>query len=261
MIVNLQTMVEMIVNGHNLHVEQAGPEDGLAVVLLHQGLGSVQSWQEQIPVLADAGFHVVAYDRWGYGDSDPRPALDLPKFTTDILDLSEMLQMLGISRVALVGHSDGGTIALYYAIKNQGQVSCLVTIAAHIYVEAKMEPGILQLKQAFDVDERFRKGMQLAHGEKFEVVFHNWFDGWHRIESLSWDMRPILSQISCPALVVQGTEDEHATPQHARDIAAGIAQAELWLIEGAHHMLLKEEANLFNPRLLQFLKRCGAGNP
>jgi pimeloyl-ACP methyl ester carboxylesterase len=246
----------MIVNEHNLNVEQAGPENGPAVVLLHQGLGSVRSWQEQMPILAKAGYHVVAYDRWGYGGSDSRPALDLPNFTTDINDLGSLLQMLGIRRAALVGHSDGGTIALYYAAQNPRQVICLVTIAAHIYVEPKMVPGILRVKQAFDSDERFRKGMQLAHGRKYEEVFHNWFDGWHRIESLRWDMRPILNQISCPVLVVQGDEDEHASPQHARDIADGIPGAELWLIQGAHHMLLNENASLFNKKMVRFLKRC-----
>jgi pimeloyl-ACP methyl ester carboxylesterase len=251
----------MIVNGHNLYLEQAGPENGPAVVLLHQGLGSVRGWQEQIPVLAQAGFRVMAYDRWGYGESDPRPALDLPNFASDLDDLGELLRKLGIRRLALVGHSDGGTIALYYAAQNPGQVSCLVTVAAHIYVEAKMEPGILEVKQAFEMDEHFRKGMQLAHGEKYEEVFHHWFDGWHRIESLSWDMRPVLSQIRCPALIVQGVEDEHASPQHAQDIAAGIPGAELWLIEGAHHMLPKENASTFNPRMVQFLRQCADDKP
>jgi pimeloyl-ACP methyl ester carboxylesterase len=249
----------MIVNGHNLHVEQTGPESGPAVVLLHQGLGSVRGWQEQIPVLAEVGFHVVAYDRWGYGGSDPRLTLDLPNFATDINDLSSLLQILEIDRAALVGHSDGGTIALYYAAQNPMQVNCLVTIAAHIYVEPKMELGILQVKQAFDSDEHFRKGLQLVHGEKYEAVFHNWFDGWHRIESLRWDMRPILNQISCSALVVQGDEDEHASPQHARVIADGIPGAELWLIQGAHHMLPKDNASIFNPKLLKFLDRCMTG--
>lgn len=246
----------MIIHGHNLHVEQDGPQDGPVVVLLHHGLGSVQAWQEQIPVLSEAGFHVVAYDRWGYGGSDSRPALDLPNFTTDISDLYSLLELLGIRQAALVGHSDGGTIALYFTTQYPDHVSCLVTVSAHIYVEPKMEPGILQVRQAFDTDEHFRKGMQLAHREKYQTVMRNWFDGWHRNESLDWDMRPILGRISCPVLVVQGEDDEHATPQHAKDIATGIPGAELWLIKGARHMLPKENASLFNPNLLRFLNQC-----
>ena len=55
----------MLVNGHDLYVERHGPEDGPAVLLLHHGLGSVRAWKEQIPVLVQAGYQVVAYDRSG----------------------------------------------------------------------------------------------------------------------------------------------------------------------------------------------------
>ena len=133
----------MLINGHNLNVERNGPENRPCVVLLHHGLGSVKAWRGQMSALVDAGYHVIAYDRWGYGGSDGRPGLDLPTFTTDIDDLHILLEQLGIRRAALVGHSDGGTIALYYAAQYPDEVTCLVTVAAHIYVEARMEPGIL----------------------------------------------------------------------------------------------------------------------
>jgi pimeloyl-ACP methyl ester carboxylesterase len=243
----------MLVNGHNLLVEQHGPQNGPVVVLLHHGLGSLMAWKEQIPVLVNAGWHVIAYDRWGYGGSDDRPALDLPDFASDLADLQAILAVTGTQQAALVGHSDGGTIALYFAVHYPKIVTCLVLVAAHIYVELKMEPSIIAIKQAFDHDERFRHGLHRAHGEKYPSTFRNWFDGWHRMDSLSWDMRPILSQIRCPTLVVQGKQDEHATPQHARDIAAAIPGAELWLLTGACHMLPQEHADQFNPRLLEFL--------
>jgi len=249
----------MIVNGHNLYVERNGPENGPAVVLLHHGLGSVRAWRGQIPVLVDAGYQVVAYDRWGYGASDDRPKLDLPTFTTDLEDLHEVLRQLGIQQTALVGHSDGGTIALYFAAQYPNLVSCLVTVAAHIYLEPKMEPAILGIRQSFETDERFRLGLEFAHGEKYNAVFHNWFDGWHRIELLTWDMRPVLDQIRCPTLIVQGEGDEHATPQHAKHIAEAISVADLWLLPGAGHMLPQENAGLFNPRLIQFLEVFTAG--
>ncbi len=247
--------VKLQVNGHCLNVEQAGEDSGPAVVLLHHGLGSTRAWRGQIPALAEGGFHVVAYDRWGYGGSDTRPALDLPGFTTDLDDLHALLQQLNIPKTALVGHSDGGTIALYFAARWPEMVSCLVTVAAHIYVEPRMEPGIWGIRQAFDGDERFRKGLRQAHGDKFQSVFENWFGGWYKPEFLSWDMRTVLKQIRCPTLVVQGEEDEHATSQHARDIAAWIPGSELWLVPGAQHMLPQENAAIFTPRLLQFLEQ------
>jgi pimeloyl-ACP methyl ester carboxylesterase len=248
----------LVINGHNLNIEQFGSGNGPTVMLLHHGLGSIKAWREQIPALVDAGYHVIAYDRWGYGESDARLGLDLPTFATDVSDLRKILAQLGVRQTTLVGHSDGGTIALYYAAAYPNQVTGMVSVAAHIYVEPKMEPGILGVQRAFESDEHFRTGLRYAHGAKYESVFHNWFDGWHRIESLSWDMRPIISRVKCPVLVVQGEEDEHATPQHAEDIAKAIPGAELWLIPNAGHMVPQEAANVFNPRLLQFLKQSEA---
>jgi pimeloyl-ACP methyl ester carboxylesterase len=241
------------VNGHNLNVKISGPEKGRAVVLLHHGLGSVRAWRKQVPVLVEAGFRVVTYDRWGYGDSDPRTGLDLPSFSNDVNDLDCLMGQLGIQKAALVGHSDGGSIALYFAALQPMKVSCLVIVAAHIYVELKMEPGILEVRQAFEDKKHFRNGMQYAHGEKYESVFKNWFEGWHQPEMLAWDMRPILNQIRCPVLVVQGVEDEYASPQHAMDIASSIPGAELWLIPRAEHLLPQENAAIFNPRILRFI--------
>ncbi len=246
--------LSMLVNGHNLSVEVNGPEDGPVVVLLHHGLGSVNAWRRQVTALAQAGYRTVAYDRWGYGDSDPRPSLDVPAFRRDLDDLLSLLIQLEAPKAALIGHSDGGTIALYFAVQYPERVSCLILVAGHIYLEPKMKTGILGIKRSFETDEGFRKGMQSAHGEKSASVFHNWFDGWKRVESLGWDMRSILGQVSCPALVVQGTEDEHATPRHAMDIAASIAGADLWLLSGAKHMLPQENYLEFNPRVLQFLQ-------
>jgi pimeloyl-ACP methyl ester carboxylesterase len=68
-------------------------------------------------------------------------------------------------------------------------------------------------------------------------------------------MRPTISQITCPTLVIQGEQDEHATPQHARDIADGIPGAELWLVPNAKHMLPQEMPEQFNRMITQFLKR------
>jgi pimeloyl-ACP methyl ester carboxylesterase len=126
-------------------------------------------------------------------------------------------------------------------------------VAAHIYVEPKMLPGIQELRRAYEREPKFQEGMRRAHGEKAEQVFENWYGGWVQESSLSWDMRPRLRNIRCRVLVVQGLEDEHATAQHAKDLAGAIPGAELWLVPGAGHMLPRDQPEVFNPRLLEFL--------
>jgi len=116
--------LKIFVNGHTLDYEVVGPENGPVVVLLHTGLGSMRAWRGQVPALVEAGYKVMAYDRWGYGDSDTRPRLDLPSFSTDLNELNCLMEQLGIQRAALIGHSDGGTIALYFAAQQAMKVSC-----------------------------------------------------------------------------------------------------------------------------------------
>jgi len=241
------------VNGHNLFVEQHGTSDGPAVVLLHHGMGSVSAWKAQVPALEAAGYRVVAYDRWGYGRSEPRSSLSAPYFEEDIADLDKLLVVLDLACPILLGHSDGGTIALYYAARYPQRVKSLIVVAAHIYVEDRMHPGIEIVRDAYQNNERFRKSLVRQHGAQADAVFSNWYVGWVKPANLNWDMRPLLGKINCPTLVVQGMEDEHATPQHARDIAAGIPGAELWLADGARHMLPQEMPDRFNQRILDFL--------
>jgi len=244
----------MIINNHQLHVEVHGAKNAPVVVFIHHGLGSVRAWRAQIPEFVNSGYRVIVYDRWGYGQSEPRPYLDVPYFENDLADLYTLLETLKVERSTLVGHSDGGTLALFFANIYPERATCLVIVAAHIYLEPKMEPGILGIKAGFEHDERFRKGMRLAHGEKFQSVFSNWYDGWHNPEAQDWDMRPLLPDILCPTLVVQGEDDEHATPQHAIDIAAGIPGSELWIEPGAGHMLPQDKPTLFNQRVIDFLR-------
>ena len=243
----------MLINNRDIHVETHGPRNGHPVVLLHHGLGSTRAWRCQIPTFAEAGFRLIIYDRWGYGKSELRPYLSVPSFKDDLADLNALLKAFNLDAVTLVGHSDGGSIALYYGATHPKDVVALVTVAAHIYLEPRMEPGIQGIKQAFDQDHRFRKGLQRAHGDKYESTFYNWFDGWHNPASLTWDMRPVLRNIRCPTLVIQGCKDEHASSQHAIDIADNLPEAELWLVPGVKHMLPQENAEAFNHKVISFL--------
>lgn len=95
--------------------------------------------------------------------------------------------------------------------------------------------------------------MQRVHGENTEPVFWGWFNGWTNPAIEDWDMRAEIKRISSPTLVVQGIEDEHASHQHARDLADSIPGAELWLVPGAGHMLPQQMPDNFNSRLLQYL--------
>ena len=161
----------------------------------------------------------------------------MPFFEEDVEDLISLMDYYDLEMAVLIGHSDGGTIALSFGAQYPQRLSLLVTVADHIYLEEKMEPGIEGLRQLYEDQPKIREALRRVHGEKVDDVYYGWFDGWRKEENLDWDMRPSLKHLTCPVLVVQGLDDEHATPQHARDIEAQIKDAELWLVPGAGHML------------------------
>jgi pimeloyl-ACP methyl ester carboxylesterase len=163
----------MLINARNLNVEIHGPAHGPAVILLHHGLGSTHAWKGQTAFLTAEGWRVIVYDRWGYGKSDPRPCLSVPDFSDDLADLQALMDELNLGRASLVGHSDGGTIGLYFAAYHPERVDCLATVAAHVYVEPKMEPGIEAIRAAYEGDALFQKAFRRVHGAKSEAVFSN----------------------------------------------------------------------------------------
>lgn len=252
---SLRTAVGFVlnINGHDIYVEDHGQPQDRVLILLHHGLGSTRAWKYQIEPFVSAGYRVIAYDRWGYGKSEPRMRFSMPTFEEDIADLRSLMDEFGLQHVSLIGHSDGGTISLYFASQYPQLITSLTTIAAHIYVEDKMLPGIEALQRAYENERVFRVGLRRIHGDGAERVFYNWFNGWHRQEVVDWDMRPQLKRIKCPALIIQGSDDEHATVQHARDLADALPNAELWIVKGARHMLVQDEAESFNRRVLDFL--------
>jgi pimeloyl-ACP methyl ester carboxylesterase len=101
-------------NGIRMHYAEAG--SGPLVVLLHGFPESWQSWQHQLPALADAGFHVVAPDLRGYGQTEAPVALeayDIFQLTGDVVGL---VNALGETSAVIIGHDWGAWITAYAAL-------------------------------------------------------------------------------------------------------------------------------------------------
>ena len=245
------------VNGHELFLREAGPADGRLVVLLHTGLGSTADWRDHLGALASRGYRAVAYDRWGYGRSAQRAQFAPPHFQADVDDLTALLGALGRSRAALVGHSDGGTIALDMAARHPERVAALVVVAAHVYVEVKTVAGIRALQSRHACDPAMSAALLRRHGPKAGPLAEAWFRAWSRPEAWLWDMRARLGAVRCPTLVVQGEADEFATVTHARRIAAAVSGARLWLEPGVGHLLPQTVPDAFGARLISFLTAAG----
>lgn len=111
-----------------LHVEDTGGT-GRPVVLIHGWPLSAESWKAQVPVLKDAGYRVVAYDRRGFGRSD-KPAAGY-EYDTLADDLAGVINDLDLRDVTLVGFSmGGGEVARYIARHGEQRLHSVVFASA-----------------------------------------------------------------------------------------------------------------------------------
>ncbi len=237
------------VDGAELTVARWG--DGPAeIVLLHDGLGSIGQWRT-IPgrIRAETGRTVLAYDRPGHGRSTPVPTGAWPAdwLHREADRFGRLLTVLGAAVVGeplLVGHSDGGSIALLHARDVDGPSSGLrglVTLAAHTWVEQRCVDGIVGM---VDRRDAIVAGLATSHRHP-AAVFDAWSGVWLSDAFRRWDVRPTLGPIACPTLVVQGRDDEYATPAHATETAAAIGgNAEARLLDGVGHLLHHQDPEL-----------------
>jgi pimeloyl-ACP methyl ester carboxylesterase len=158
-------------------------EDGLertTLIFLHEGLGCIEMWRDFPQRLCDATrCPGIVYDRTGYGGSTPWPTDPGVRYMAIEADdiLPRLLSKLGVEDCVLVGHSDGGTIALNYAASDPAPLRAVVTLAAHAVNEPICVDAIRRARAAFasgDLRARLRK----YHGDNVDGAFHLWSDAW-----------------------------------------------------------------------------------
>jgi pimeloyl-ACP methyl ester carboxylesterase len=197
------------------------PDEAPTLVLLHEGLGCAGLWLDFPERLAAAtGFGVFAWSRAGYGQSSPAP---LP-WPLDYMQrearetLPKLLDAIGFRRGALVGHSDGASIAAVYAgAFDDPRLRGVSLIAPHFFVEDFSLVEIAKAKAAYETTDLKQK-LARWHADP-DNAFRGWNESWLHTEFKFWDIRSFLQQISCPVQVIQGEADLYGTMAHAE--AAG----------------------------------------
>ncbi len=114
-----------------LYMVEAGPPEGQSIVLVHGLLGSTQDFAELIPVLAGAGYRILAVDRPPFGLSDKRAGAPMTAASQADL-LAEWLAGLGLGRAVWLGHSAGGAVVAQVAIRHPERVAGLVLVSPQI---------------------------------------------------------------------------------------------------------------------------------
>jgi pimeloyl-ACP methyl ester carboxylesterase len=209
---------ELVAAGHRLEAAWHGPPPDAAptLVFLHEGLGSVSGWRDFPARVADAtGLGALIYSRWGYGRSDARPPPWPLRYMHDeaLVTLPQVLDAAGVREAVLVGHSDGGSIALVFAgsgLPAAARVRALVLEAPHVFVEDVSVTSIAAAAEAYR-KTALRERLQRQHGDNVDGAFWGWNRAWLDPAFRAWNIEEYLPRVRVPSLVVQGEDDVYGT--------------------------------------------------
>ncbi len=226
---------------HFQYLRHDNNEERPVLVFLHDALGSIPQWKnfpEQVAMAS--GLDALIYERRGHGRSSPlaeKRGLDY-LHRQAFYTLPRLLRSLDIKRPLLIGHSDGGTIALLYASRHKAEM--LIAIAAHVLLEEITLRGVEQAR--LYKREKMIAKLQKYHGEKTEALFDAWADTWLDSDFSNWNIIEDIKSITCPVLAIQGTADQYGSEKQMQTIlnALGKRGSALWIEKGGHFPHLRQ---------------------
>ncbi|MGF6595761.1 pimeloyl-ACP methyl ester carboxylesterase [Paraburkholderia sp. GAS448] len=246
-----------------LEYQWLNPEraDAPLAVFLHEGLGSIALWKDWPQTLCDRlGFRGLVYSRPGYGRSTPRqhdvkwPVDFMHRQAYDVLPA--FLDALEIdaaerARMWLVGHSDGGSIALLYAAAFPKTLGGVIVVAPHVIVEQKSVDAIAEAKVAYETSD-FREKLARYHDD-VDSAFYGWNDIWLDADFRRWDITGVLASIECPLLALQGYDDEYGTMAQIDLIQQHVDHAQLTKLTDCGHSPHRQAGALLNDEIAEFI--------
>lgn len=232
------------------------------LVFLHEGLGSVAMWRDFPGRVAHAtNCDAVVCSRYGYGNSDPLAEPRTVRYMHDeaLSALPQFLDGLSIARPILIGHSDGGSIALIHAGAGARPVTAVITLAAHVMVEDVSVASIAAAKTAYETTG-LRARLARYHADA-DSAFWGWNRIWLAPEFRGWNIEEYLPPIACPVLAIQGEDDEYGTMEQMRRIGANVRDVELLELKDCRHSPHRDQPEAVIEAVTRFVDRVTARDP
>ena len=246
--------------GKSIHYQRiAGDARRPCLVFLHEGLGCAAAWKAFPGRLCrSTGCPGLVFDRVGHGRSahltETRGIDYLHAHALEELPAA-ILRLIPAQAHILVGHSDGGSIALIYAAQQPENLRAVITEAAHVFVQAETLAGIDATVAAFEAGKL--SGLTKYHGEKTQRLFNAWADTWRSPWFRSWEITDLLPAIDSPLLVIQGKNDAYATKAQVDAIVSGVSgPAEPLLLDDCGHTPHREAPKAVLRAMAAFIETC-----
>ena len=254
-------MPYITINGAEIYYQAYGASPDIPIVLIHGStIDSHTDWDSIVPMLAKQ-YKVFAPDCRGHGRSNnPNMSYSFRELAHDV---AVFVHSMGYEKAHIIGHSNGGNVALVTAMEYSEVVQTCIPQAANAYVTRFLidrEPKIFDPDRVARESPAWRDEMVQLHGEM------NGQDYWRELLWLT--MKEIISEpnyspadlarVDVPMLVIMGGDDTvNAPDEHAQYIANNVLGAELWIPEGVGHNVHQEREGEWSDKVLDFLNRRG----
>lgn len=237
--------------------------NGEPVVLLHAFTGSAANWGYQQPVLARAGYRVIAYSRRGHYRSETGP---LDRTGSASGDLKALADALGLKRFHFVGTAGGGFVGPDFALQHPERLLSMTlastqggcTDPAYRAAITRIQPPSF-LAMPPEVREV---------GPSYRIAYPEGVEEWIRMEHQSTEGRPRTNQtpvnnltweaigrITVPTLMFTGDADMYMPPPQMRLYASKMRSCETAVIAEAGHSAYWEQPEAFNQLVLNFIRK------
>ena len=220
------------------YIEQG---QGQPLILLHGNGENCDYFEHQIPYFS-SNYHVIAIDTRGHGKS-PRgeKPFTIAQFAEDLHDF---MDEKGITKANLLGFSDGGNIALTFALKYPERVDKIIIDGANLFPSGVKPLYQWPIEVGYRIAKLFSKKSEQAkrNAEMLGLMVNE-----PHIDPTE------LARLSIPILVVAGTKDM-IKDAHTKLIYRSLPNAQLNIIEG-DHFVANKNANAFNKVVDEFLRK------
>lgn len=228
----------MIMDINHFYIEQG---TGFPLILLHGNGEDCAYFTRQIDSFSE-NFHVIALDTRGHGQTPRGEApFTIRQFAEDLL---AFMDQHNIEKAHLLGFSDGGNIAMVFALKYPERVGKLILNGANLDASGVKRKIQIPIEIGYRMAKLFagRSPKAKKNAEMLGLMVND------------PNVKPEeLSRIQNPTLVIAGDHDM-IKDQHTRLIAQSIPGAELCILQG-NHFIANKNPQSFNEAVLRFLRK------